>query len=160
MRDKHVFLIYISSSLLKEILAYAYRLTLMSFFIKVMMGNYEACSIITPDSFFFEAVITEHHFWRYCTILPETNFTFRKSFQVFTSQTNKSVLNWVILILIEQNIISKRWNQDFPPSKTEYVITLPKLSVRLILFLFLVVYRGTFKVVLAIFRISFFKKPF
>ena len=160
MSDKHMFLLYISSSLLKKRLTHAYRLTLMSFFIKTMMGNYEECPIITPDSFFFEGVITGHHFWRYCTILPETNFTFRKSFQVFTSQTNTSVLNLVILILIEQNIISKRWNQDFPPSKTEYVITVLKWSVRLILFLFLVVYRSTFKVVLAIFRILFCKKPF
>ena len=59
---------------------------------------------------------------------------------VFTSQTNKSVLNWVVLILIEQNIILKMRNQDFPPSKIEYVITLLKWLVRLILF-FLVVYR-------------------
>ena len=39
MRDKHVFLYYISSSSLKERLTHAYRLTLMSFFIKLMMGN-------------------------------------------------------------------------------------------------------------------------
>ena len=160
MRDKHEFLIYISSSLLKKRSTHAYRLTLMTYFIKIMMGNYETCPIITPDSIFFERVITGHHFWRYCAILPETNFTFWKSFQVFTSQTNKSVLNCVILILIEQNIISKTRNQDFPPSKIEYVITLLKWLVRLILFLFLVVYRSTFKVVLAIFRILFCKKPF
>ena len=79
---------------------------------------------------------------------------------VFTSQTNKSVLNWVVLILTEQNIILKMRNQDFPPSKTEYVITLLKWLVRLILFLFLVVYRSTFKVVLTISRILFCKKPF
>ena len=155
-----MFLLYISSSLLRKRLTHAYRLTLMSFFIKIIMGNYETCPIITPDSFFFKGAITGHHFRRYCTILPETNFTFQKSFQVFTSQTNKSVLNWVILILIEQNIISKTQNQDFPPSKTEYVITLLKWLVRLILFLFLVVYRSTFKLVLAIFRILFCKKPF
>ena len=79
---------------------------------------------------------------------------------VFTSQTNKSVLNWVVLILIKQNIILKTRNQDFPPSKIEYVITLLKWLVRLILFLFLVVYRSTFKVVLTISRILFCKKPF
>ena len=93
MRDKHMFLLYISSSLLRKRLTHAYRLTLMSFFIKIMMGNCETCPIITPDSFFFKGAITGHHFRRYCTILPETNFTFQKSFQVFTSQTNKSVLN-------------------------------------------------------------------
>ena len=79
---------------------------------------------------------------------------------VFTSQTNKSVLNWVVLILIKQNIILKTRNQDFPPSKIEYVITLLKWLVRLILYLLLVVYRSTFKVVLTIFRIWFCKKPF
>ena len=62
---------------------------------------------------------------------------------VFTSQTNKSVLNWVVLILIKQNIILKMQNQDFPQSKIEYVITLLKWLV--IIFLFLVVYRSTFK---------------
>ena len=79
---------------------------------------------------------------------------------VFTSQTNKSVLNWVVLILIEQNIILKMRNQDFPPSKIEYVITLLKWLVRLILFLFLVVYRSTFKVVLTIFTIYFVRSNF
>ena len=79
---------------------------------------------------------------------------------VFTSQTNKSALNWVVLILIEQNIILKTWNQDFPPSKIEYVITLLKWLVRLILFLFLVVYRSIFKVVLTIFRTLFCNESF
>ena len=69
---------------------------------------------------------------------------------VFTSQTNKSVLNWVVLILIEQNIILKTRNQESPPSNIEYVIMLLKWLVRLILLLFLVVYRSTFKVVLTI----------
>ena len=78
---------------------------------------------------------------------------------VFTSQTNKSVLNWVVLILIKQNIILKMQNQDFPLSKIEYVITLLKWSVRLILFLFLVVYRSTFKVVLTNFLPHHFNYP-
>ena len=55
---------------------------------------------------------------------------------IFTSQTNKSPLNWVVLILIKENIILKMQNQDFPPSKTEYVITLLKWLVRLIFFVF------------------------
>ena len=79
---------------------------------------------------------------------------------VITNQTNKSLLNWVVLILIEQNIILKMRNQDFPLSKIEYVIMLLKWLVRLILFLFLVVYSSTFKVVLTNFRILFCKKPF
>ena len=78
---------------------------------------------------------------------------------VFTSQTNKSALNWVVLILIEQNILKTR-NQDFPPSKIEYVITLLKWLVRLILLLFLVVCRSTFKVVLTIFRILICRSHF
>ena len=53
MSDKHMFLLYISSYSLKKRLTHAYRLTLMSFFIKIMMGNYETCPIITPNSFFF-----------------------------------------------------------------------------------------------------------
>ena len=32
------------------------------FFIKIMMGNYETCPVITPDSFFFEGVIMGHQF--------------------------------------------------------------------------------------------------
>ena len=78
MRDKHMFLLYISSSSLKKRLMHAYGLTLMVFFIKIMMGNYETCPIITPESFFFDRVITGHHFRRYGAVLPETNFTFRK----------------------------------------------------------------------------------
>ena len=69
---------------------------------------------------------------------------------ILTSQTNNSLLNWVVLILTEQNIILKMGNQDFPPRKIEYVITLLKWLVRLNLLLFLVVYRSTFKVVLTI----------
>ena len=162
MRDKHVFLLYISLSLLEKRLMHAYRLTLMSFFIKIMM-NYETCTVITPESFFFFRrgnyrtaflTIRRRIAWNRFHI-SKVHYLF-----VFTSQTNKSVLNWVVLILIEQNIILKMRNQDFPPSKIEYVITLLKWLVRLILFLFLVVYRSTFKVVLTISRILFCKKPF
>ena len=78
MRDKHVFLLYISSSSLKKRLTHAYGLTLMSFFIKIMMGNYETCPVITPESFFFDGVIMGHHFWQYGAVLPQTDFTFRK----------------------------------------------------------------------------------
>ena len=161
MRDKHVFLLYVSSSLLKKRLTHAYILALMYFFIKIMMGNYKTCPEITPNLFFswrgnYGApflMIQRRIAWNRFHIL-EVHYLF-----IFTSQTNKSVLHWVVLILIKQNIILKAQNQDFPPSKTEYVITLLKWLVRLILFLFLVVYRGTFKVVLTIFRISFCKKP-
>ena len=148
---------FISSSLLKKRLVHAYRLTLMSFFIKIMMGNYKICPVITPDSFFFGGVITGHHFWRYQCRIAWNQFHISKAHYlfVFTSQTNKSILNWVVLILIKQNIIVKMRNQDFPPSKIKYVITLLKWLMRLILFLFLVVYRSTFKVVLTIFRILF-----
>ena len=148
---------------LKKRLTHAYGLTLMYFYIKIIMGNYETCPVITPNSFFFfEGVITGHQFlmiwhriaWNQLHI-SKVHYLF-----IFTSQTNKSVLNWVVLILIKQNIILKMRNQDFPPSKIEYVITLLKWLVRLILFLFLVVYRSTFKVVLTIFRILFCKKPF
>ena len=47
---------------LKKRLTLAYGLTMMSFFIKIMMGNQETCPVINPDSFFFEGVITGHHF--------------------------------------------------------------------------------------------------
>ena len=40
-----------------------------------MMGNYETCPIITPESFFFDGVIMGHHFG---AELPETDFTFQK----------------------------------------------------------------------------------
>ena len=78
MRDKHMFLLYISSSSLKKRLRHAYGLTLMSFFIKIMMGNYKTCPVMTPNSFFCEGVITGHHFWWYSAVLPETDFTFWK----------------------------------------------------------------------------------
>ena len=141
---------------------YAYGLTLMSFFIKIMMGNYKPCLVITPESFFFWQGNYRTPFltiqcriaWNPFHIL-KVHYLF-----VFTSQMNKSVLNWVVLILNKQNIILKMRNQDFPPSKIEYVIMLLKWLVRLILFLFLVVYRSTFKVVLTIFKILFCKKPF
>ena len=161
MRDKHVFLLYISLSSLRKRLTHAYGLTLMSFFIKIMMGNYETCPVITPRIIFFRRgnygtpflTIRRRIAWNRFHI-SKVHYLF-----VFTSQTNKSALNWVVLILIEQNIL-KTQNQDFPPSKIEYVITLLKWLVRLILFLFLVVYKSTFKVVLTIFRILFCKKPF
>ena len=54
MRDKYVFLLYISSYSLKKRLTHAYGLTLMSSFIKIMMGNYETCPIITPNSYFLK----------------------------------------------------------------------------------------------------------
>ena len=152
MRDKHVFLLYISSSSLKKSLTHAYGLTLTSFFIKIMMGDYKTCPVITLESFFSD-------FWRYDAALPEANFTFWK-FITCLSLLAKQIVNWVVLILIVQNIILKTRNQDFPPSKIQYVITLLKWSVRLILFLFLVVYRSTSKVILTIFRILFYKKPF
>ena len=99
---------------------------------------------------------------------------------VFTSQANKSLLNWVVLILIEQNIL-KTQNQDFPPSK---IVTtklsgidfnrakyfknaksrfstkqdwichnLTEMIGEIDFIIVLVVYRSTFKVVLTIFRI-------
>ena len=162
MRDKHVFLLYISSSSLKKRLTHAYGLTLMSFFIKIMMGNYEICPVITPNSFFFQRgnygtpflMIQCRIAWNQFHI-STVHYLFN-----FTSQKNTSVLNWVVLILTKQNIILKTQNQDFPPGKIEYVIVLLKWLVRLILFLFLEVYRITFKVVLTIFRILFCKKPF
>ena len=156
MRDKYVFQLYISSSLLKKRLTHAYRLTMMSFYIKIMMGNYKTCVLITPNSFFFKGVITGHHFWRYSAALPKTDFTFQM-FITCLSLLAKSVLNWVVLILIEQNMILKMQNQDFPASKIEYVMTLLKWLVRLILFLILLVYRSSFKLVLTILRIL---KPF
>ena len=124
--------------------------------------NYKTCSVITPDSFFLQRGNYRTLFWMIWRHIAWNQFHILKVHYlfVFTSQTNKSVLNWVVLILIEQNIILKMRNQDFPPSKIEYVITLLKWLVRLILFLFLVVYRSTFKLVLTIFRILFCKKPF
>ena len=53
MREKHVFLLYISSSSLKKRLTHVYGLTLMSLFIKIMMRNYETCPVITPKINFF-----------------------------------------------------------------------------------------------------------
>ena len=160
MRDKHVFLLYISSSLLKKRLTHAYRLTLMSFFIKIMMGNYKTCPVITPNLFFsWRGNYGAPFLMIQCRIawnrfhISKVHYLF-----IFTSQTNKSTLNWVVLILMEQNIILKTRNQDFPPSRIKYVITLLKWLVRLLLFL--VAYGSTFKVVLTIFRILFCKKPF
>ena len=134
MRDKHVFLLYVSSSLLKKRLMHAYILALMYFFIKIMMGNYKTCPEITPNLFFswrgnYGApflMIQRRIAWNQFHI-SEVHYLF-----IFTSQTNKSVLHWVVLILIKQNIILKAQNQDFPPSKIEYVITLLKWLVRLI----------------------------
>ena len=146
MREKHVFLLYISSSSLKKRLAHAYGLTLMSFFIKIMMGNYKICPVITPESFFWRGNYGMPFFMiRHCIAWNRFHILKVHYLFVFTSQANKSALNWVVLILIEQNIILKMRNQDFPPSKTEYVIMLLRWLVRLILFLFLVVYRSTFK---------------
>ena len=142
MRDKHVFLLDISSSSLKKRLMHVYRLTLMSFFIKIMIENYQTCQVIAPYSFFFWRSNYRTPFLTIQRRIAWNQFQISKVHYlfVFTSQTNKSVLNWVALILIEQNIILKTQNQDFPPSEIEYVITLLKWLVRLILFLFLVVY--------------------
>ena len=133
MRDKHIFLVYISSSSLKKRLAHAYRLKLMSFYIKIMMGYYETCPAITPISFFWRVNYRTPFLTIRCSIawnqfrISKVHYLF-----VFTSQTSKSVLNWVVLILIEQNVILKTQNQDFPPSKIEYIITILKWFVRLI----------------------------
>ena len=125
-----------------------------------MMGDYETCPVITPNSFFFQRgnygtpMIQCRIAWKRFHI-SKVHYLFN-----FTSQTNNSVLNWVVLILTKQNIILKIQNQDFPPGKIKYVIVLLKWLVRSILFLFLVVYGITFKVVLTIFRTLFCKKPF
>ena len=133
----------------------------MSFFTKIMMGNYKTCPVITRNSFFFWRgnYVTPFFTAPYC-LKPILHFKSSLLVCLYTSQTNKPLLNWVVLILIEQNAILKMRNQDCPPSKIEYIITLLKWLVRLILFLFLVVYRSTFKVVLTISRILFCKKPF
>ena len=51
-----------TSHLLKKINACIQIITLMSFLIKIMTGNYETCPAITPNSYFFEGVIMGHHF--------------------------------------------------------------------------------------------------
>ena len=161
MRDKHVLLLYISSSSLKKRLTHAYELTYISFFYKNHDGELQDMSRNYPRIIFFWWGNYGMPFLTIWRRIAWNQFLISKVhyFFVFTSQTNKSVLNWVGLILIVQNIILKTWNQDFPLSKIEYVIILLKWLVRLILFLFLVVY-STFKVVFTIFRISFCKKPF
>ena len=58
MRDEHVFLLYISSSLLNKRLMHVYGLTLMSFF-----KNHDVeLRDMSPESFIFNGVITGHHF--------------------------------------------------------------------------------------------------
>ena len=69
MRDKHMLLVYISSSSLKK------RLTLLY---KNNDGVLRDMSCNYPNLIFFEGLITGHHFWRYGAVLPETNFTFWK----------------------------------------------------------------------------------
>ena len=93
-----------------------------------------ACHVYvqTTDSFFLKRYLRDTIFddtTLHC-LKPISHFESSLAILVFlfTSQANKSVLNWVILILIEQNIILKMWNQDFPPSKIEYVITSLKMT--------------------------------
>ena len=142
---KHVFLLYISWSSLKKELTHAYGLTLMSLFIKIMMGYYESCPLITPKSVFWRGnygtpflTIQRHIVWNQFYILKDY-YLF-----VFITQTNKLVFEFMVLILIEQNVILKKQNQNFPQSEIEYVIVLLTSLVRLILFLILVVYRSTY----------------
>ena len=160
MRGKHVFILYILSSSLKEEINACVRVNIDDG--QLRDGQSRDMSRSYPRLIFFRRgnygtpflTIRRRIAWHRFHI-SKVHYLF-----VFNSQTNKSVTNWVVLILIEQNIIFKTRNQDFTPSKIEYVITLLKWLVRLILFLFLVVYRSTFKVVLTIFRILFCKKPF
>ena len=82
------------------------------------MGNHKICPVNNPKLIFSEGVIMGHHFWQYGTVLPKTNFTFQKFITCLTTnksttQTNKSVLNWMVLILIKQNIISKKVKSRF-----------------------------------------------
>ena len=142
---KHVFLLYISWSSLKKELTHAYGLTLMSLFIQIMMGYYESCPLITPKSVFWRGnygapflTIQRHIVWNQFYILKDY-YLF-----VFITQTNKLVFEFMVLILIEQNVILKKQNQNFPQSEIEYVIVLLTSLVRLILFLILVVYRSTY----------------
>ena len=99
------------------VLTHAYGLTLTSFFIKIIMGNYETCPVITPKSFFWRG----NYRTPFLTIwhrIAWNQFHISKIYYlfVFITQTNNSVLNWMILVLTEQNIILKMQNQDFPPS--------------------------------------------
>ena len=162
MRDKHMFLLYISSSSLKKEINTCVRINTDVFSYKNHDGELRDMSCSYPKLILF---------WRGNCGTPFLTIVHRIAWNrfhiskvhylfVFTSETNKSLLNSVVLILIKQNIILKTRNQDFPPREIEYVITSLKWLMRLILFLFLVVYRSTFKVVLTIFGILFCKKPF
>ena len=99
------------------VLTHAYGLTLTSFFIKIIMGNCETCPVITSKPFFWRV----NYGTPFLTIwrrVAWNQFHISKVYYlfVFITQTNNSVLNWMILILTEQNIILKMQNQDFPPS--------------------------------------------
>ena len=161
MRDKHVSALHFIIFIKKEINACIQINIDVFFFHKNHDGELQEMSRNYPTLIFFRRdnygtsflTIPRHIDWNRFHI-SKVRYLF-----IFTSQANKSLPNWVILILIKQNIILKTRNQDFPPSKMEYVITLLKWLVRLI-FLFLVVYRSTFKVVLTIFRILSYKRPF
>ena len=134
MREKHMLLIYILSSLLKKRLMHVYGLTLMSFFNKNHDGELQDIACNYPRIIFFRRgnygtpFLTARHriAWNWFHI-SKVHYLF-----IFTTQTSKSVLNWVVLILIKQKVILKTRNQDFPPSKIEYVITILKWFVRLI----------------------------
>ena len=162
MRDKHMFLLCISSSSLKKEITACLQINIDVFFYKNHDGELRDMSHNYPRIIFFRRGNYGTPFLTIRCRIAWNRFHISKVHYlfVFTSQTNKSVLNWVVLTLIKQNIILKMRSQDFPPSKTEYVITLLKWLVRLILFLFLVVYRSTFKAVLTICRILFCKKLF
>ena len=143
MRDKHMFLLYISSSSLKKEITACLQINIDVFFYKNHDGELRDMSRNYPRIIFFRRgnygtpflTIRRRIAWNRFHI-SKVHYLF-----VFTSQTNKSVLNWVVLILIEQNISLIMWNQDFPPSKMKYVITLLKWLMRFILFAYVALIR-------------------
>ena len=78
MRDKRVSTLYFIIFVTKEINTWV-QINIDVFFYKNHDGELQDMSCNYPRIiFFFDGVITGHHFWRYGTVLPETNFTFRK----------------------------------------------------------------------------------
>ena len=111
-----------------------------------------------PKINFFEGVITGHHFWRYGAVLPETNFTFQK-FITCLSLLPKQEKSVKYRAKYRTKYHFKNAKSGFS-TKRDWICHNVAEIIGEILFLILVVYRSTFRVLLTIFRILFVRNHF
>ena len=113
MRRKHVFILYISSSSLKKEINACVRINIDVCFYKNHDGQLRDMSRNYPRLIFFRRGNYRAPFLTVRRRITWNRFHISEVHYLFvsTSQTNKSVLNWVVLILMDKLCLEYFWWQ-------------------------------------------------